>query len=331
MEDQRRLDPTVGEEQLPSSCGSRSLRAAQHAPNACGGDRIRGAATAAGRRQHHAQGRDARRGPAGRARPRPVGHAAERRPGVARAREARLSADLVRRARARRVAAGAELRVLGPGGRPRGRAGRARAGQAGAGGQLDGRRDGDGVHARAPRPRCRRSCRSPRPTPATRARATRTVRPGRSSPRRSTTGSTGSWRSRSRATCPSAGARSPARPPASGWSATPTSPPWRRRCARCRARSRGRASTRCPSSRCRCSWSGSQDDSDWLHPLGVAEEYCRKLPHCELVVEEKGDSPLAWQGARLSNLIARLLRARRLPRRTAALRVAEPGVGRLLY
>jgi 3-oxoadipate enol-lactonase len=49
---------------------------------------------------------------------------------------------------------------------------------------------------------------------------------------------------------------------------------------------------------------GSQDDSDWLHPLGVAEEYCRKLPNCELVVEDKGDSPLAWQGARLSNAIA---------------------------
>ena len=48
---------------------------------------------------------------------------------------------------------------------------------------------------------------------------------------------------------------------------------------------------------------GSQDDSDWLHPLGVAEEYCRKLPNCELVVEEKGQSPLAWQGARLSNAI----------------------------
>jgi 3-oxoadipate enol-lactonase len=49
---------------------------------------------------------------------------------------------------------------------------------------------------------------------------------------------------------------------------------------------------------------GSQDDSDWLHPLGVAEEYCRKLPNCELVVEDKGQSPLAWQGARLSHVIA---------------------------
>jgi pimeloyl-ACP methyl ester carboxylesterase len=52
---------------------------------------------------------------------------------------------------------------------------------------------------------------------------------------------------------------------------------------------------------------GSQDDSDWLHPLGVAEEYCRKLPDAELVVEEKGDSPLAWQGARLSKAIADFL------------------------
>jgi pimeloyl-ACP methyl ester carboxylesterase len=52
---------------------------------------------------------------------------------------------------------------------------------------------------------------------------------------------------------------------------------------------------------------GSQDDSDWLHPLGVAQEYCRRVPNCELVVEDKGQSPLAWQGARLSNLIADFL------------------------
>jgi pimeloyl-ACP methyl ester carboxylesterase len=52
---------------------------------------------------------------------------------------------------------------------------------------------------------------------------------------------------------------------------------------------------------------GSQDDSDRLHPLGVAEEYRRKLPNAELVVEDRGDSPLAWQGARLSNVIADFL------------------------
>jgi 3-oxoadipate enol-lactonase len=49
---------------------------------------------------------------------------------------------------------------------------------------------------------------------------------------------------------------------------------------------------------------GSQDDADTLHPLGIAEEYCRRLPNAELVVEDRGDSPLAWQGARLSNVIA---------------------------
>jgi pimeloyl-ACP methyl ester carboxylesterase len=48
---------------------------------------------------------------------------------------------------------------------------------------------------------------------------------------------------------------------------------------------------------------GSQDEADRLHPLGVAEEYARKLPNAELVVEERGHSPLAWQGARLSNVI----------------------------
>jgi 3-oxoadipate enol-lactonase len=52
---------------------------------------------------------------------------------------------------------------------------------------------------------------------------------------------------------------------------------------------------------------GSQDEADALHPLGVAEEYDRKLPRSELVVEEKGKSPLAWQGARLSTEIGDFL------------------------
>jgi pimeloyl-ACP methyl ester carboxylesterase len=49
---------------------------------------------------------------------------------------------------------------------------------------------------------------------------------------------------------------------------------------------------------------GSRDDADKMHPLGVAEEYCRTLPNAELVVEDSGHSPLAWQGARLSGVIA---------------------------
>jgi pimeloyl-ACP methyl ester carboxylesterase len=51
----------------------------------------------------------------------------------------------------------------------------------------------------------------------------------------------------------------------------------------------------------------SRDEVDRLHPLGVAEEYARRLPNAELVVEDKGSSPLAWQGARLSGVIAGFL------------------------
>jgi pimeloyl-ACP methyl ester carboxylesterase len=49
---------------------------------------------------------------------------------------------------------------------------------------------------------------------------------------------------------------------------------------------------------------GSRDEADALHPLGVAEQYVTKLPRAELAVEDKGSSPLAWQGARLSGVIA---------------------------
>jgi pimeloyl-ACP methyl ester carboxylesterase len=51
----------------------------------------------------------------------------------------------------------------------------------------------------------------------------------------------------------------------------------------------------------------SRDEMDHLHPLAISEEYARLLPHAELVVEEEGKSPLAWQGARLSHLIADFL------------------------
>ena len=52
---------------------------------------------------------------------------------------------------------------------------------------------------------------------------------------------------------------------------------------------------------------GSRDEADALHPLGVAQEYERRLPRAELVVEESGKSPLAWQGARLSGAIGDFL------------------------
>jgi pimeloyl-ACP methyl ester carboxylesterase len=51
----------------------------------------------------------------------------------------------------------------------------------------------------------------------------------------------------------------------------------------------------------------SRDEADALHPLAVAREYARRLPHGELAVEEEGQSPLAWQGARLSKVIGDFL------------------------
>ena len=48
---------------------------------------------------------------------------------------------------------------------------------------------------------------------------------------------------------------------------------------------------------------GSRDESDPTHPLAVAEEYARRLPQRELVVEDQGEPPLAWQGAQLSRAI----------------------------
>ena len=52
---------------------------------------------------------------------------------------------------------------------------------------------------------------------------------------------------------------------------------------------------------------GSRDEMDHLHPLAIAQEYADRLPNGELVVEEEGKSPLAWQGARLSNAIGDFL------------------------
>jgi 3-oxoadipate enol-lactonase len=52
---------------------------------------------------------------------------------------------------------------------------------------------------------------------------------------------------------------------------------------------------------------GSRDEADALHPLAVAEEYVRRLPLAELLVEEEGKAPLAWQGSQLSKAIAGFL------------------------
>ncbi|HEX8714926.1 MAG TPA: alpha/beta hydrolase, partial [Solirubrobacteraceae bacterium] len=51
---------------------------------------------------------------------------------------------------------------------------------------------------------------------------------------------------------------------------------------------------------------GSRDDADPGHPLAVAERYAQAIPDAELLVEEPGSSPIAWQGGRLSRVIAEL-------------------------
>ncbi|MDQ4048001.1 MAG: alpha/beta hydrolase, partial [Actinomycetota bacterium] len=52
---------------------------------------------------------------------------------------------------------------------------------------------------------------------------------------------------------------------------------------------------------------GSRDEVDPRHPLHVAEEYARRLPHGQLAVEEHGAPPLAWQGGQLSRRIGDFL------------------------
>jgi len=39
----------------------------------------------------------------------------------------------------------------------------------------------------------------------------------------------------------------------------------------------------------------------------VAEAYSEYLPNAELIIEDEGKSPLAWQGAQLSNAIVDFL------------------------
>lgn len=50
----------------------------------------------------------------------------------------------------------------------------------------------------------------------------------------------------------------------------------------------------------------SRDEADPGHPQHVGEAYRRAIPGAELVVEEPGKSPLAWQGGQLSWHIAAL-------------------------
>ena len=48
----------------------------------------------------------------------------------------------------------------------------------------------------------------------------------------------------------------------------------------------------------------SHDEADPGHPFAVAEAWAEHLPRASLVSEDPGASPLAWQGGRLSRVIA---------------------------
>jgi 3-oxoadipate enol-lactonase len=51
----------------------------------------------------------------------------------------------------------------------------------------------------------------------------------------------------------------------------------------------------------------SYDEADPSHPYAIAEAWAERLPAGRLVSEEPGKSPLAWQGGRLSRVIADFL------------------------
>ena len=106
---------------------------------------------------------------------------------------------------------------------------------------------------------------------------------------------------------PSAGATWRARPPASAWSATSIWTPWRRRCARCRSSIAWKGLERCRALEVPVLIVGSHDEADtgctpsaW--PRSTAESSRRRAGG-----RGRGESPLAWQGARLSNVIADFL------------------------
>lgn len=53
---------------------------------------------------------------------------------------------------------------------------------------------------------------------------------------------------------------------------------------------------------------GSRDESDPGHPLALAKAYAEHLPNSKLLIEEPGQSPIAWQGAQLSRAIEAFLK-----------------------
>jgi pimeloyl-ACP methyl ester carboxylesterase len=48
----------------------------------------------------------------------------------------------------------------------------------------------------------------------------------------------------------------------------------------------------------------SNDDADPGHPYEAAAAYAEALPNARLLSEAEGESPLAWQGGKLSRALA---------------------------
>jgi 3-oxoadipate enol-lactonase len=59
----------------------------------------------------------------------------------------------------------------------------------------------------------------------------------------------------------------------------------------------------------------SYDEADPGHPYAIAEAWAESLPAARLVSEEPGKSPLAWQGGRVSRVIADFLEEPQVERR----------------
>ena len=51
----------------------------------------------------------------------------------------------------------------------------------------------------------------------------------------------------------------------------------------------------------------SDDDADPDHPRAIGEAYAAAIPGAQLVTDEPGRSPVAWQGSQLSRLIAEVV------------------------
>jgi pimeloyl-ACP methyl ester carboxylesterase len=54
---------------------------------------------------------------------------------------------------------------------------------------------------------------------------------------------------------------------------------------------------------------GSRDRLDPEHPIGIAERWAELIPGAEFLVEDDGESPLAWRGGSLSREVAAFLAA----------------------